>query len=41
VPGEMTQEDLAPDDIMILDTWDQVNLYDACKKNALYKEYEI
>ncbi|XP_077087992.1 gelsolin b [Siphateles boraxobius] len=24
VPGEMTQEDLAPDDIMILDTWDQV-----------------
>jgi len=28
----MTQEDLAPDDIIILDTWDQVNLYDACKK---------
>ncbi|XP_056092299.1 gelsolin b [Rhinichthys klamathensis goyatoka] len=24
VPGEMTQEDLAPDDIMILDIWDQV-----------------
>uniref|UniRef100_A0A667YD41 Gelsolin n=1 Tax=Myripristis murdjan TaxID=586833 RepID=A0A667YD41_9TELE len=24
VPGEMTQDDLAPDDVMILDTWDQV-----------------
>ncbi|KAI2664342.1 Gelsolin [Labeo rohita] len=24
VPGEMTQEDLAPDDVMVLDTWDQV-----------------
>ncbi|XP_007239974.3 gelsolin b [Astyanax mexicanus] len=24
VPGEMTQEDLAPDDVMLLDTWDQV-----------------
>uniref|UniRef100_A0AAR2KIK5 Gelsolin n=1 Tax=Pygocentrus nattereri TaxID=42514 RepID=A0AAR2KIK5_PYGNA len=24
VPGEMTQEDLATDDVMILDTWDQV-----------------
>ncbi|XP_062398347.1 gelsolin-like [Sardina pilchardus] len=24
VPGEMTQEDLAPDDVMILDTWDEV-----------------
>ncbi|XP_036381933.1 gelsolin-like isoform X2 [Megalops cyprinoides] len=24
VPGEMTQEDLATDDIMILDTWEQV-----------------
>lgn len=30
----MTQEDLAPDDIMILDTWDLVNLYicDTCNK---------
>uniref|UniRef100_A0A8C7K3H8 Gelsolin n=1 Tax=Oncorhynchus kisutch TaxID=8019 RepID=A0A8C7K3H8_ONCKI len=24
VPGEMTQEDLATDDVMIMDTWDQV-----------------
>ncbi|XP_059849789.1 gelsolin a isoform X1 [Hypanus sabinus] len=24
VPGEQTQDDLAPDDVMILDTWDQV-----------------
>lgn len=26
VPGEMTQEDLAPDDVMILDTWDEVKV---------------
>ncbi|XP_070820100.1 gelsolin-like [Chaetodon trifascialis] len=24
VPGELTQDDLAPDDVMIFDTWDQV-----------------
>ncbi|XP_074495806.1 gelsolin-like isoform X1 [Sebastes fasciatus] len=24
IPGELTQDDLAPDDVMILDTWDQV-----------------
>ncbi|XP_071188688.1 gelsolin-like [Salvelinus alpinus] len=24
VPGEMTQEDLAPDDVMLLDTWEQI-----------------
>ncbi|KAM4745002.1 gelsolin-like isoform 2-T2 [Anableps anableps] len=24
VPGELTQDDLTPDDVMILDTWDQV-----------------
>ena len=24
VPGELTQDDLATDDVMILDTWDQV-----------------
>lgn len=27
VPGEMTQEDLATDDVMIMDTWDQVDRY--------------
>lgn len=26
VPGELTQDDLAPDDVMILDTWDQVGV---------------
>ncbi|KAF7205503.1 gelsolin isoform X1 [Nothobranchius furzeri] len=26
VPGELTQDDLAPDDVMILDTWAQVSL---------------
>lgn len=24
VPGELMQEDLATDDVMLLDTWDQV-----------------
>ncbi|XP_027018717.2 gelsolin-like isoform X2 [Tachysurus fulvidraco] len=27
VPGEMTQDDLAPDDVMILDTWDEVYVW--------------
>lgn len=26
VPGEMTQKDLAPDDVMILDLWDEVSV---------------
>lgn len=25
VPGELMQEDLATDDVMLLDTWDQVS----------------
>lgn len=26
VPGELMQDDLIPDDVMILDTWDQVSV---------------
>lgn len=27
VPGDFTQSDLATDDVMLLDTWDQVMLH--------------
>lgn len=30
VPGEMTQDDLATDDVMILDTWEQVRNTELC-----------
>lgn len=30
VPGEFTQDDLAEDDVMLLDAWEQVKLYLLC-----------
>lgn len=36
VPGELMQEDLATDDVMLLDTWDQVS--EGLKVKALWPE---
>ena len=35
VPGELMQEDLATDDVMLLDTWDQVGEARCCKSLSL------
>lgn len=41
VPGELTQDDLAPDDVMILDTWDQVSLSCGHTKSQLLAVFSI
>lgn len=35
VPGELMQEDLATDDVMLLDIWDQVGEARCCKSLSL------
>jgi hypothetical protein len=35
VPGELMQEDLATDDVMLLDTWDQVSAKEKVKPEAV------
>lgn len=34
IPGELMQDDLIPDDVMILDTWDQVSVISSPGKHG-------